>query len=104
LGRTKIFELSKDYKVSRALELTYQLCVIQSTWSLQGQPVDYTVSPEALVAKINESSYLMDDILNSRGWWTYKDAPGIDRPYLSLPDILAMLDGNYKPKYFPVKA
>jgi hypothetical protein len=102
IGRTKIFKASTtSYEVERALELTYQLFMIQSTWTLMGQPVDYSISVEEFVDKLQKSSYAVDDILNSRGWWTYTDAK-VDRPYLTLPDILSMLDGTYQPKLFAV--
>ncbi len=102
LGRTKIFDQSSDYKIGRALELTYQLFMIQSTWTLIGQPVDYSISIEKFAEMLEKSSYAVDDILNSRGWWTYKEAK-VDRDYLTLPDILMILDGTYKPKFLPVK-
>lgn len=102
LGRTKIFDLSRDYKVERALELVFQLCVIQQSWTLIDQPVDYTIPPEAFAEKLAASGYATDDILNSRGWWTYKGAPGVDRPYMTLPDILMIIEGKYKPKLFAV--
>lgn len=102
LGRTKIFELSSDYKVGRALELTYQLFMIQSTWTLLDQPVDYSIPIEVFAEQLEKSSYAVDDILNSRGWWTYKGAK-VERDYLSLPDILMILNGTYKPKFLPVK-
>ena len=102
LGRTKIFDLSREYRIKRALEIIYQLCIIQSSWTLMGQPVDYTITPEELALKLTTSnSYAIDDILNSRGWWTYKGA-NVDREYLSLPDILAIVENKYRPKWFAV--
>jgi hypothetical protein len=99
IGRTKIFDLSSEYKNRRALELTYQLYVIQSTWSMMGQPVDYSITIESLVEKLHTSSIGVDDVLNTRGWWTYTDAK-VDRDYLSLPDALSIIAGTYKPKFF----
>lgn len=104
LGRTKIFDLSLNYKVERALELTYQLFFIQNNWSFRDQPVDYSIPIEVFAEKLQGSGYAIDDILNSRGWWTYKSAPGIDRSYLTLPDILEIINGNYKPKLIAVSS
>jgi hypothetical protein len=104
IGRTKIFDLSREYKVERALELTYQLFMIQTTWSLMGQPVDYSIPIEKFAEELTKGGYAIDDILNSRGWWTYKGAPGIDRPLLTLPDILEIISGKYKPKFLSVGA
>lgn len=105
LGRTKIFDLSGHYKIERALELTFQLWFIQNNWTLMGQTVDFSMPIETFVEKLTQSSYAMDDILNSRGWWTYKGAEGehCERPLLTLPDILEIASGNYKPKFLAVK-
>jgi hypothetical protein len=99
LGRTKIFDAVLDYKVARAMELTYQLYVIQSTWTLMGQPVDYSISIEKFAELLlgGSTGYAADDILHSRGWWTYTGAKE-ERSYLTLPDILQILNGSYKPK------
>jgi hypothetical protein len=102
IGRTKIFDLSRTYKVERALELTYQLFVIQNNWSLMGQPVDYSIGIDAFAEQLQKSGYAVDDILSSRGWWSYKGAAGLDRPFMTLPDILAILNGTYKPKFWSV--
>lgn len=103
IGRTKIFDLSQEYKNKRALELTYQLFMIQSSWTLIGQPVDYTIPIEQFVEKLHNSSVAVDDILNSRGWWTYNGAK-VDRDFMTLPDIINIISGNYKPKLFAVTA
>lgn len=102
LGRTKIFDQSLNYKVQRALELTYQLFVIQTTWSLHNQAIDFSIPVEEFANKLTGSGYAIDDILNSRGWWTYKGAPGIDRSLLTLPDILTIITGQYKPKFLSI--
>ena len=99
IGRTKIFDLSTQYKTQRALELTYQLFTIQSTWTLKGQPIDYSIPLEDFVEKLKGSSIGIDDVLNTRGWWTYTDAK-VDREYMSLPDALSIINGTYKPKWF----
>ena len=107
IGRTKIMAIAHGYKLSRALELTYQLFVIQSSWSMHNQAVDFSIPIEKLVEELAKTSYATDDILNSRGWWTYMGADGkpkSDRPFLTLPDIICMINGTYKPKFFAVKS
>lgn len=101
IGRTKIFDQAKEYRTRRALELTCQLFIIQSTWTLMGQPVDYTIPIEQFVEKLHNSSIAVDDVLNTRGWWTYTDAK-VDRDYLSLPDALSIINGTYKPKFINI--
>jgi hypothetical protein len=104
IGRTKIFDAVNDYKVRRALEITYQHSVIQSSWTLMGQPVDCSIPIEVLAEKLMTSnSYAVDDILNSRGWWTYRGAK-VDREYLSFFDILSIIENKYRPKWFAVTA
>lgn len=99
IGRTKIFELSKQYEIARALELTYQLYMIQSSWTLMGQPVDYSIPIETFAEKLlTGNSYAISDILNSRGWWTYTDAKP-DRNYITLPDVINLVSGHYHPKW-----
>jgi hypothetical protein len=101
LGRTKINDACKEYKIQRMLELTYEYMMIQQTWNLQSQPFDYSMPFDLFVEKLNGTGYAIDDILNSRGWWTYKGAK-VERELLTLPDIMMILDGSYKPKFFAV--
>lgn len=102
LGRTRIFDAVKDYKVRRALELTYQLFFIQTNWTLMDQPVDFSIPIETFAEKLMTSnSYAVDDILNSRGWWTWKGAP-VEREYLNLIEILGIIENKYRPKWFAV--
>ena len=86
-----------DYKVSRGIEILAQLKFVQNCWSLRQQPVPYDITPEALAEFfVSKPTYALDDILNSRGWWTYGTH---ERNYLSLFDILAIVAGLYKPKF-----
>lgn len=89
-----------DYRIGRAVEILAQLCYVQNNWSIQDCPVPLAIKPEELAEKMTKTDYGMDDILNSRGWWTYdKDEP---RPYLTLWDILAIATNQYKPKLVSV--
>lgn len=99
LFKSRAFDLCQDYQMGRALEILGQLCFIQKNWTLINPEVDYTISPENLYDLLMKSSTAMDDILNSRGWWTYVDHP---REYLGLPDILDIATGKYVPKLIPV--
>ena len=99
LFKSRAFELCQDYKMSRALEILGQLCFIQKNWTLIDPPCDYLMEPERLYDLLMKSSIGMDDVLNSRGWWTYGDHP---REYLGLPDILDIATGAYVPKLIAV--
>ena len=111
LSRSTINAKIKDYRTRRALELLYQICFIQNDWSVgaalptaQGIDVAAVMRQEFDVSKLPEllsaQGYAQDEILNSRGYWTYdKEDP---RPYLSAYGVLNILSGNYKPKLNPV--
>lgn len=90
-------EKLQDYKTARAIEITAQLKFIQSNWSISDLPVPFNLTPDQLTEALDKAGCARDDILESRGWWTYdKTNP---RNYLSLWDILAIVDGSYKPKF-----
>lgn len=85
-----------DYKTARAVELLAQLCYVQHSWTMRDETAPFSMTPEELTdALVARSGYAMDDILNSRGWWTYGEHP---RSYLSLFDVLDIASGKYKPK------
>ena len=103
--RTTISEkLRENPKLARALEILAQLCYIQNNWTMRELPVPFDINPQDLADKLLKSSYAMDDILASRGWWTYEFEGHKDpRPYLSLFDILGIVQGTYKPSFLPTK-
>lgn len=100
LGRTKIFDLANEYTVRRALELTYQYFVIKTSWNPTTLPVDFSMDIEEFAERLMTSNSIMiEDILNTRGWWTYKQETKPEREHLSLPDAMNLLNGNYEPKW-----
>lgn len=112
LSRTQAMGKLRDYKTARAIEILAQLCYIQNNWTLRDMPVPFNITPQALFEALDKSSYAISDILNSRGWWTYHwdglaaddpIRPMLERPYLSLWDILALTTGQYTPKFFQAK-
>lgn len=92
LARKKAVAALHDYKTYRAVELTAQLCYIQNSWTLTNSEVPFDITPEALYEALNKTSYKIDDILNTRGWWTFKDSVYTkEREYMSLYDILKLI-------------
>lgn len=79
------------YELSRALELTAQYCYIRTNWRTSNIPLDFSLTPAQIYDKLNGSKEktLMQDILNSRGYWTYAEHP---REYMSILDVLALLN------------
>ncbi len=101
LQRTTVSDtLRNDPKMARIVEILYQLCYIQRNWTIRNMKVPFNISPMELADKLHSSSIPVDDILSSRGWWTYDK---VDQPYLSLFDILAIASGKYTPVLFPSK-
>lgn len=93
LQRTTVYDkLRSNPKLARALEILMQLCFIQEQWTLNDMPVPFNITPEQLMDKLSKSTYAVDDILNSRGWWTYEyNGWYPNQPYMSLYDILSIV-------------
>lgn len=102
MQRTTVSTKIRDPKIARAVEILAQLCYINRYWTTEGVPIDITIPPEKLAEQLFKTTYAMDDILNSRGWWTYDDS-AYPNPYLSLIDVIAIATNQYTPKYFPTK-
>ena len=93
ISRNTIRELAfSSYELRRALELTAQYLFVKQTWATDKLQLNFNRSPEELFDEITKSNSIkMDDLLNSRGYWTYlKD----ERPYMSIFDVLNILDGS----------
>lgn len=72
---------SGNAQLRRALELTAHLCYLQNNGHVfDGDPLQMF---DWLLSDKNKS--LKEEILNSRGYWTYKDD---DKPYYSIFDII----------------
>ena len=96
MPRKKVHQvLPPNYQLRRALEITAQLCYLQHYWTtpedmtlppaFRGMP--FNITPEELADRL-EKSGKKDEVLNSRGWWSY----GYDDiPYYTIFDILRMV-------------
>lgn len=105
LQRTTVNDLLRQNpQLRRALEILAQLYYVQTHWTTRGAPVNFGIDPKALADKLMSSAASMSDILDSRGWWTYTyDGWKSDQNYLSLYDILGIVEGSYKPKWLSLK-
>ena len=97
--RTTAYEKLTDPKMARAVEILAQLYLVQSSWTIMDKEVPFDITPQKLHEFLQKSGYAQDEILHSRGWWTYKGTEWDKVPYLSLYDILALACGKYKPKW-----
>ena len=90
ISRNTIRELADATpQLRRALELTAQYCYIRTNWNTKDIPYDFSKSPTELFDKLNsdKNKTLVTDILNTRGFWTYKKHA---LPYMSLFKVLEL--------------
>lgn len=81
---------AENYKAKRALEIMFQFVWITRYWNLSKFPFNIPTTLEQFVNGINQSNNLaMNDILESRGYWTYNKKD--DRQYLSIMDIFELI-------------
>jgi hypothetical protein len=86
----------RDYKVKRALQITFHLYFIQAFWNTSNFPYKVDYKPEEFVEAIKKSKKLtIDKILNSRSYWVF-DPKKEKYPYLSIMDILEILESERK--------
>lgn len=81
----------EDLRLERALDLSAQFIFVKNTWSKYKLPVDISLSVEHFSEYLTNHSEMMNDILDSRSYWTYsKD----DRSMLTIFDIIDMVNTN----------
>lgn len=85
----------KDHRLSRALQLTAQLCYIQNNWSAAGWEFPLKVDPKELVDVLYSDKNKMsaDRILNTRGYWLPDEVPS-EQEYMSIIDVLEFAANN----------
>jgi hypothetical protein len=105
LMRTTVNDILREKPhVARAIQLLAELHFIQENWSLRHLPPVFSTPLEDFAEKLTKSSYAMDDILATRGWWTYNyggEKP--EQPFMSTLDALMIASGEYKPKFLQAK-
>jgi hypothetical protein len=81
---------SADAKLRRALEIAAQYCYIRNNWNVKDYPVRFDIEPQALFDKLNsdKNKNVINDILTSRGYWTFKGESDI--PYMDLFRVLEL--------------
>lgn len=102
LGRTTVRDLVKENKqLARALEISVELCMYFKFHA--GVPVGYRKPIEELCQMITEQGYSLSDILNTRGYWVFKEEeeyiPDVGKPYLSGYDFIRIAKGEYQPTW-----
>lgn len=88
ISRNTVRELATAKpQLRRALEICAGLCYIKNNWNCAQYPYDFNITPSKLFEKLtaDKNKTLVDEILNSRGYWTYGKC---DIPYMSLFTIM----------------
>lgn len=100
--RNTIREKSEaDYKLERAIDLSAQFIYIKNCWTSFSLPVDISdMTTEMFVTGLTKDSAMINDILESRSYWTYNKHDL--RPMLSIFDIIEMIKTGKKPAGKPV--
>ena len=91
LTRNTFRELSDSSpELRRAIALTAELLFIQKNWYLAGTNEIFHFPPQKLFDALlsDRNKELKQEILQSRGYWTYQDT---DQPYMSLIKVLQLL-------------
>ena len=88
ISRNTIRSLTEsNYELRRALEIAAQYCYIRNNWMTQNLPVDFSKTANQFFDLLmsDKNKGLVNDILNSRGYWTYCKN---ERPYMDLFEIM----------------
>ena len=101
LRRTDFRKKHKDDpRLQRALTITTELQQLYALWNLDER---YLCTPAQLRQDLVQQGYDFDRLLDSRGYWTFKDVKP-ELPYLSTMDLLRMRVGEYKPKWYKMES
>lgn len=90
-------KLVENRKLARAVELTCEIAMLylyHASW-----PTQYRISFEDIYTRIKELGYNWDELLDTRGYWLYKEEEEETqaKPYLSGFDLIRMCLNEYQP-------
>lgn len=96
LSRTTVrAKIDENANLRRALEITYDLQQMKTLWDTL--PYELMCTPEELYNDLITLGYDWGILLNTRGWWCFKESDKDNLPYLSTMDLLKMRKGMYHP-------
>lgn len=91
---------NNDPLFRRAMELTFGMkmeFIAKQTVEL----FKYRCTPKELYDDIKALGYDWNILLNTRGYWLFKEEEDPSLPFLSIYDLLRMRVGEYRPKWYP---
>lgn len=95
LSRTTVRRtIDENAKVRRALEITSEMLQMRMLWA--NLPEHLLCTPAQLYNDIKALGYDWDILLNTRGWWTFKENEEDELPFLSTMDLLELRAGKYQ--------
>jgi len=97
-------KIDESSELRRALEITSELCQIQTMW--YDIPKEYHITPKELYASLKAKGYNWNLLLNTRGYWMFEeDITPTTLPYLSTMDLLRMNNSTnpYVPYWYPAR-
>lgn len=101
LQRTTVrTKLQEDPMLARAMNITSELLQIKQFWP--GFDKELMCTPQELYEDIMKLGYDWEELLKTRGWWTYNNDKH-EIPFLSTIDLLKMRKGKYTPYWGATK-
>lgn len=96
LSRTTIRgKIDEHAKLRRALQITSEMCQMKNLWHETSENPGFC-TPKELYDDLKAKGYDWDQLLNTRGYWTF-DNDKHPVPFLSTMDLLNMRLGAYRP-------
>lgn len=101
VGRTTIRQaLETDVKLCNAVRIMSEMLQASNEWRFL--PKEWLCTPKELYEDIKAKGYDWDELLNTRGYWTF-DQYTHPVPFLSFIDLLKMRVGLYHPYWMESK-
>lgn len=108
LSRTAIrSKLENNAQLRRAFNITAEMCQMKMLWH-DALTKELMCTPQELYNDLKAKGYDWNELLNTRGWWTFNnDEPvvrvdGEQQYFLSTYDLLRMRKGWYHPFWMPL--
>lgn len=92
-------ELESNYKLSRAMNITAEMCMMRNLWHDLEEGL--LCRPQTLREDLEAKGYDWDLLLESRGYWVpVEEEADQEYPFLSTMDLLEMRAGRYHPYWY----
>lgn len=93
-------KLMEDPRMERVCQITSEMLQMEQLWDVDK---DLHCSPKQLYEDLKAAGYDWDQLLDTRGYWTFEEEAAEHKPFLSTMDLLRMRKGLYKPYWLDGK-